>query len=177
VTDGSYGHLPDPVVEAAMCHLTTWVYPRKRPTDLIPVPVLGAIAWLLTFLHPRHPQLRYHHRYVRAQMRQERQKGLTRPSARSGAIHIFKHLKYNGCEFDPGELCAWALAHGWTADDAEQLGDYAEGVLTGTRYHPTPILGDATPSTTGERKLRNNGLPDPSTTRGSSCANLGIGAR
>lgn len=138
MTDASEGHLSDPVVEVAMRHLTTWVYPRKRPTDLIPVPVLGAIARLLTFLHPRHPQLRQHHRYVRAWMRQERLKGLTRPSARSGTIHMFKHLKYNGCHFDPAELRAWALAHGWTADDAQQLGDYADGVLTGTRYHTNP---------------------------------------
>ena len=33
---------------------------------------------------------------------------------------------------------ARALAHGWTADDAQQLGDYAEGVLAGTRYHTMP---------------------------------------
>src|ERR1039457_5481887 len=31
--------------------------------------------------------------------------------SRSGAIHIFKHLKYNGCEFDPGELCARSEEH------------------------------------------------------------------
>ena len=73
--------------------------------------------------------------HLPTQRRLRLQSGLSNPGARARTIHAFKHLKYNGCHFDPAELGARALAHGWTADDAQQLGDYAEGVLAGTRYH------------------------------------------
>jgi hypothetical protein len=76
--------------------------------------------------------------HLQTQRRLRLQSGLSNPGARARAIHAFKHLKYNGCHFDPAELGARALAHGWTADDAQQLGDYAEGVLAGTRYHTMP---------------------------------------
>jgi len=53
-------------------------------------------------------------------------------------IHTFKHLKHHGYHFVPGEIRAWATVHGWAESDAQQLGDYAEGVLAGTRYHTDP---------------------------------------
>lgn len=118
-----------------MQHLTSTVYPPKRPRDLIPVPVVEALAWLLAVWSRQNPARRRHERQIRAQMRQDRLMGLSSPNARSAAIHAFKHLKYNHYHFDPAEIRAWALAHGWTADDAQQLGDYADGVLAGTRYH------------------------------------------
>jgi hypothetical protein len=68
----------------------------------------------------------------------QRRKGMDDPSSRSGAIHIFKNLKYHGFLYDPEELQAWARGHGWRSPDVVELGVYAGGVLAGTRYHTVP---------------------------------------
>jgi hypothetical protein len=134
--------LSDPVVEVAMEHLTAWVYPRRRSTDYAPLVLVVALGKLMALVLPgnRYTGRQRHdlRHYLQEQRRLRLQKGLSNPSHRAGAIHAFKHLKYNGCHFDAAELRVWALAHGWTADDAQQLGDYAEGVLVGTRYHTPP---------------------------------------
>ena len=69
---------------------------------------------------------------------EKREKSLKDPSARAGAIHTFKHLKHHRYPIEPTKIREWALAHGWTADDAKELGDFAAGVVAGTRYHTVP---------------------------------------
>ena len=69
---------------------------------------------------------------------ERREKSLADPSARAGAIHIFKHLKHHGYQLRPDEIRAWASLHGWSTHDAQVLGDYAEGIAAGRRYHTLP---------------------------------------
>jgi len=99
----------DPVVQAALLDLTDWVYPPLRE------------------------RIR---RRLGGQGRCER--SLKNPSNRAAAIHMCKHLKHHGYNFPPDQLRDWALAHRWRAEDAQQLHDYAQGVLAGTRYHTAP---------------------------------------
>jgi hypothetical protein len=60
------------------------------------------------------------------------------PSDRAGAIHILKHLKHHRYPIEPAKIREWALAHGWTAEGAQELEGYAAGVVAGTRYHTAP---------------------------------------
>lgn len=99
----------DPVVQAAMTNLTSWVYPPLRERT---------------------------RRRVFGQGRWER--NLKNPSNRAAVIHTCKHLKYHGFDFPPDQLRDWALAHGWRDEDADELHDYATGVRDGTRYHTSP---------------------------------------
>ena len=46
------------------------------------------------------------------------------PSNRAAVIHTCKHLKHHGYDFPPDRLRDWALAHGWKAEDADELNDY-----------------------------------------------------
>lgn len=69
---------------------------------------------------------------------EERDKSLDDPGARSGAIHIFKHLKHHGYSWEPEYIHAWATTNGFPAQDARLLAEYAEGVKSGTRYHTAP---------------------------------------
>jgi hypothetical protein len=134
--------LSNPVVEVAMLDLTARVYPRRRPSDYVPLVLVEAVGKMMALVLPgnRYTGRQQHdlRQHLQTQRRLRLQRGLSNPGARAGVIHAFKHLKYNGCHFDPAELGVRALAHGWTADDAQQLGDYAEGVLAGTRYHTMP---------------------------------------
>jgi hypothetical protein len=99
----------DPVVQAAMTHLTSWVYPPLR--ERMRRRVGGQGKW---------------------------ERNLKNPTSRAATIHTCKHLKHHGYNFQPDQLRDWALAHGWGRDDAKELHDYAEGVLAGTRYHTSP---------------------------------------
>jgi hypothetical protein len=99
----------DPVVEAAMMHLTLWVYPRFRQR-------------ISYFTHNNR-------KWVRS---------LKNESSRAATIHTCKHLKHHGYDFPPDQLRDWAMAHEWKAEDADELHDYAQGVLAGTRYHTDP---------------------------------------
>jgi hypothetical protein len=69
---------------------------------------------------------------------EERERSLSDPGARAGAIHIFKHLKHHGFAWNPEDIHAWAVTHGFTAEDARRLAEYAQGVQAGTRYHAHP---------------------------------------
>ena len=69
---------------------------------------------------------------------EERQRNLDDPAARAGAIHLFKHLKHHGYTWNPADVHAWALSHGFTVTDAEKLAAYAQGVQDGIRYHTAP---------------------------------------
>jgi len=60
--------------------------------------------------------------------------GLSHPDDRSAAIQALQILKRNGHHFQPDEIRAWAMANGWKADHARQLGEYAAGVLAGKAY-------------------------------------------
>ena len=80
----------------------------------------------------------YHRRRIYNLRLDRRPKNLTDPSSRSGAIHIFKNLKYHGYSFRPDEVQKWAAANRWRPADARRLADYAEGVLAGRRYHCVP---------------------------------------
>jgi hypothetical protein len=139
---GSEHRLSNPVVEVAMLHLTARVYPRRRPSDYVPLVLVELVGKMMALVLPGNRYTRWPRHDLRQHLQTQRrlrlQRGLSNPGARAGVIHAFKHLKYNGCDFDPAELGVWALAHGWTAADAQQLGDYAEGVLAGTRYHTMP---------------------------------------
>jgi hypothetical protein len=99
----------DPVVQAAMTNLTSCVYPPLRE---------------------RMRRLAY------GQGRWDR--SLKNASNRAAAIHTCKHLKHHGYDSPPDQLRDWALAHGWRAEDADELHDYAAGVRAGTRYHTSP---------------------------------------
>lgn len=60
--------------------------------------------------------------------------GVGHPRDRSMAIHAFRILTRNGHAYEPDEIRAWAMANGWTADDARELSEYAAGVLEGKAY-------------------------------------------
>jgi hypothetical protein len=60
--------------------------------------------------------------------------GLGHPDDRSAAIQALQILKRNRHQFQPDEVHAWAMANGWSADHARQLGEYAAGVLAGKAY-------------------------------------------
>jgi hypothetical protein len=99
----------DPVVQAALTHLTSWVYrPLRRR---IRQRLEGQGKW---------------------------ERSLKNPSSRAATIHTCEHLKHHGYDFPPDELREWALAHGWETEDADKLCDYAKGVLAGNRYHTDP---------------------------------------
>jgi len=99
----------NPVVRVAMTHLTSWVYPSLRE------------------------RIR---RFGHGNGKWER--SLKNPSNRAATIHMCKHLKHHGYDLPPDQLRDWAMAHGWKAEDAEELHDYAQGVLAGKRYHTWP---------------------------------------
>jgi len=60
--------------------------------------------------------------------------GLSHPDDRSAAIQALQLLKRNGYQLQPDEIRGWAMANGWRADHARQLGEYATGVLAGRAY-------------------------------------------
>jgi hypothetical protein len=99
----------NPVVQAAMRNLTSSVYPSLRQR-------------IHFFTHTN----------------QKWERSLKNPSSRAEAIHTFKHLKHHGYDFPPDQLRDWAMTHGWETQDADELCDYAEGVLAGKRYHTDP---------------------------------------
>ncbi len=99
----------DPIVQAAMTSLTWWVYPPLR--ERMRRLVYGQGKW---------------------------ERNLKNPSNRAAVIHTCKHLRHHGYDFPPDRLRDWALAHGWGAEDADELHGYAAGVRAGTRYHTSP---------------------------------------
>lgn len=68
--------------------------------------------------------------------------GLGHPSDRSAAIRTFRILKANGEQYDPDEVRAWAASHGWTAEDATELGEVASKVAAGKRLRADKMLRD-----------------------------------
>jgi hypothetical protein len=76
-------------------------------------------------------------RFAHGQRKWER-RDLKNPSSRAAVVHTFKHLNHHGYDLPPNQLRDWALAHGWKAEDADELHDYAVGVQAGIRYHTSP---------------------------------------
>lgn len=60
--------------------------------------------------------------------------GLSHPSDKAAAVDTFRALKRAGIGWDPAEIEPWAIANGWTAEDARSLRSVAQGVLDGRRY-------------------------------------------
>jgi hypothetical protein len=124
--------LPDPILILDVDSCRHWVV-EEGVTAGVPVldpVVVAALENLTSFVFRR--------RRIYSLRLEKRSKSLADPGARAGAVHTFKHLKYHGYSFDPGAVAHWAKAHGWTADDADELSNYAAGVLAGTRYHTRP---------------------------------------
>jgi hypothetical protein len=118
----------DPVIVEALKQLRSLTYRRRRLISAASPRVMTSrlsqaaeVVWLLA-----HARI------------ENRKKSLSDPAARSGAIHIFKHLKHHGYAWNPEHVHAWAITHGFTAQDAQRLAEYAEGVQAGTRYHTQP---------------------------------------
>lgn len=57
--------------------------------------------------------------------------GLGHPSDKASAVHMFKALKKAREEFDPDQVRAWAVRHGWRPDDARDLSELAQKVKEG----------------------------------------------
>ena len=55
--------------------------------------------------------------------------GLSHPSDRSSAIHMFRLLRDGGEAYDPEAVRAWAVQHGWDPVDARELEDVAQKIL------------------------------------------------
>lgn len=97
----------DPVVQAAMANLTSWVYPPLR--ERMRRRFYGHGRW---------------------------ERNLKNPSNRAAVIHTCKHLKYQGYDFPPEQLRDWALAHGWSDEDADALSRLCDGRTTGDSLPP-----------------------------------------
>jgi hypothetical protein len=57
--------------------------------------------------------------------------GLGHPSDRASAVQMFKALKNAREDVHPNQVRAWAVRHGWQADDARELGELAQKVKEG----------------------------------------------
>jgi hypothetical protein len=119
----------DPVLVEALKDLRSFTYRRRRLQSTAPVlsglpgPPPGVLDVVKALAHLRI---------------EDRERSLDDPGARSGAIHLFKHLKHHGYTWNQADIHAWALTHGFTAEDARRVSEYAEGVQAGTRYHTAP---------------------------------------
>lgn len=104
------------------------------------------------------------------------EKGLEDRSNRAAAIHTFKHLRHHGYTFPLDDLQARTLAHGWPTDDAQQLSECANRVLTGMRYHTAPNPFGVTAINQWREEATNATPPLGQRKRcrlGSSCASVG----
>jgi hypothetical protein len=57
--------------------------------------------------------------------------GLGHPSDKDSAIGMFRALKAAGVDYDPEQVRAWAVRHGWESDDARELADIGEKIRDG----------------------------------------------
>ncbi len=65
--------------------------------------------------------------------------GLTHSSDRESAIQILRILHRNRIQLNPASIKIWALQNGWNSGGANQLRDYAQGVLDGRRYQTSGV--------------------------------------
>lgn len=57
--------------------------------------------------------------------------GLIHPRDKAAAVGLLRELRVAGETFHPDDLRAWAVRHGWTPKDADQLRQVAQATLTG----------------------------------------------
>jgi len=108
------GRRLDPVVEEALKRLRSFTYRRRR---LISTAKPSQRRARSPFTRPTALDVVRHVAHLRPE---ERDKSLNDPGARSGAVHIFKHLKHHGYSWEPEDIHAWAIANGFTAQDSQQ---------------------------------------------------------
>ena len=70
---------------------------------------------------------------------------LARPEDKADVIFACKTLLHDGCGYDPGEMEAWARAHGWKPGAVAHLGTWARGVLDDRRFRLTRAARIAEP--------------------------------
>jgi hypothetical protein len=66
--------------------------------------------------------------------------GLTHPSDKAHAVRMFEILRAGGHRWDPPEVRAWALTHGWDNRGADDLERYATGILQGRSFRTQRYL-------------------------------------
>jgi hypothetical protein len=64
--------------------------------------------------------------------------GLAHPSDRSAAIELFRLFVRGGEGFNPDQVRAWAVRHGWRPDDARDLADVAHKIQEGRKLKAAP---------------------------------------
>ena len=62
---------------------------------------------------------------------------LTHSSDRESAIQLLKILHRNRIQLNPNNIKIWALQNGWNSSSANQLRDFAQGVLERKRFRPS----------------------------------------
>jgi len=65
--------------------------------------------------------------------------GLTHSSDRESAIQLLRILQRNGIQLNPNNMKIWALQNGWNSNGANQLRDFAQGVLDGKQYRTSGV--------------------------------------
>jgi len=65
--------------------------------------------------------------------------GLTHSSDRESTIQLLRILHRKRIQLNPNNLRIWALQNGWNSDGANQLQDYAQGVLEGRQYRTSGV--------------------------------------
>ena len=60
--------------------------------------------------------------------------GVRNPRDRANAVHVFRTLREHGYNAPPDVTRRWATSNGWSAGDARELAELAEGVNNGRAY-------------------------------------------
>jgi hypothetical protein len=60
--------------------------------------------------------------------------GVKNPRDRANAVHVFRTLRKHGHNASPEVTKRWAMSNGWSAGDARELAELAEGVNNGKAY-------------------------------------------
>jgi hypothetical protein len=59
--------------------------------------------------------------------------GITHPSDKAAAVQLFEVLRAGGVPFDPAEVKAFAVRHGWEPRHARDLASVAQRISEGKR--------------------------------------------
>lgn len=65
--------------------------------------------------------------------------GLSHSSDRERTIQLLRILHQNRIQLNPADMRIWALQNGWNSNGANELRDYAQGVLEGRRYRTSGV--------------------------------------
>jgi hypothetical protein len=113
MSSSSDGEIPaslNPVLEAAMNDLTSWVYDSHVASYLRP-------RQLTTHFHLDGPAT----------------------SGRAACVAMFKTFKHGCVEWDTAALCDWATKRGWVPKDVALLREFGNGIQSGARFHTGPV--------------------------------------